>query len=61
MLTYYHSNITDAAETTPRSQQIYRKTPIPECDFNKVAKQRSFRTPFLKNTTGLLPLPICGR
>ena len=40
-------------------QQIYRRTPIPKCDFNKVASQfwhdcspvnllRIFRTPFLK-------------
>ena len=32
-------------------QQIYRRTPMPKCDFNKVAKQ-VFRTPFLKNTSG---------
>ena len=42
-------------------QQVYRKTPIPKCDFNKVAKQlrhgcsavnllHIFRTPFPKNT-----------
>ena len=45
-------------------QQIYRRTPIPKCDFNKVAKQlmcspgdllHIFRTPFPKNTSrGLL-------
>ena len=47
-------------------QQIYRRTPMPKCDFNKVAKQlrhgcsplnllHIFRTLFLKNTSdGLL-------
>ena len=50
-----------------KMQQIYRKTPMPKCDFNKVAKQiywnrtlawcspvnllHIFRTPFLKNIT----------
>ena len=40
-----------------KMQQIYRKTPLPKCDFNKVAKQNLnvnllyiFRTPFYKNT-----------
>ena len=53
-------------------QQIYRKTPMPKCYFNKVALQlywnhtrhgcspvnlqRIFRTPFTKNTSGQLPL-----
>ena len=33
------------------TQQIYRRTPIPKCDFNKVALQ-------LKNTSGRLLLSI---
>ena len=53
-------------------QQIYRRTPMPNCDFNKVAKQRFeitlrhgcspliflhiFRTSFTKNTSGRLLL-----
>ena len=48
-------------------QQIYRRTPMPKCDFNKVASElylnrtsawvspvnllRNFRTPFPKNTS----------
>ena len=55
-------------------QQIYRKTPLLKCDFNKVALHfieivlqhgyfpvnllHIFRTPFLKNTSGLLLLDI---
>ena len=35
-------------------QHIYRRTPMPKCDFNKVALQ--LRTPFLKNTSGRLLL-----
>ena len=30
-------------------QQIYRRTPMSKCDFNKVALLHIFRTPFLKN------------
>ena len=45
-------------------QQIYWRTPIPKCDFNKVAKNwcspvnllHIFRTPFRKNTYGGLLL-----
>ena len=53
-------------------QQIYKRTPMPKCDFNKVAKQlywnhtlawvfsckfgAIFRTPFTKNTAGRLLL-----
>ena len=38
-------------------QQIYIRTPMPKCDFNKVAKQLYiFKTPFLKNTSGWLLL-----
>ena len=49
-------------------QQIYRRTPKPKCDFNKVAKQIywnhtsawvfscKFRTPSPKNTSGWLHL-----
>ena len=53
-------------------QHIYRRTPMPKCDFNKVAFQRYWnhtlacvfpvnflhisRTPFVKNTSGRLPL-----
>ena len=40
-------------------QQIYRRTPMPKSDFNKVALGcssvnllRTFRTSFLKNTSG---------
>ena len=41
-------------------QQIFRRTPIPKCDFNKVALHgcaaanllHVFRTPFYKNTSG---------
>ena len=52
-------------------KQIYRKTPMPKCDFNKVAKQFTlthgcspinllhiFRTSFLKNTSGGLFLVL---
>ena len=47
-------------------QQIYRRTPTPKCDFNKVALRHGcslnllhiFRTPFLKNTSGWLLLYI---
>ena len=51
-------------------QQNYRRTPMPKCDFNKVAKElyrnrtlhecssvnllHIFRTPFLKNASGRL-------
>ena len=38
-------------------QQLYRRTPMPKCDFNKVAKH-IFRTTFTKNTSGRLLLPI---
>ena len=57
-------------------QQIYRRTPMPKCDFNKVAKRRYwnrtstwvfscqlkhiFRTPFLKKTSGGLLLIFYG-
>ena len=34
-------------------QQIYRRTPMPKCDLLHV-----FRTPFPKNTSGRLLLPI---
>ena len=50
-------------------QQIYRRTPIRKCDFNKVALHFAlqhgpspvnllhiFRIPFPKNTSGQLPL-----
>ena len=51
-------------------QQVYRRTPMPKCDFNKVSLQlieithgyspvnllRIFRTPFTKNTSGRLLL-----
>ena len=37
-------------------KQIYRRTPMPKCDFNKVAKQHIFRTLFLKNTSEWLHL-----
>ena len=56
-------------------QQIYRRTPIPKCDFNKVASNfietalrdgcspvnllHIFRTPFPKNTSGGLLLNVC--
>ena len=56
-------------------QQIYRRTPMPKCDFNKVAcnfieiklrhgcspvnLRHIFRTPFLNNTSGWLPLYSC--
>ena len=48
-------------------QQIYRRTSMPKCDFNKVALRHGcslgnllhiFRTPFLKNTSRWLPLEI---
>ena len=48
-------------------QQIYRRTPMPKCDFNKVALRHGhspvnllhiFRTPFLKNTSGRLLLQV---
>ena len=47
-------------------QEMYRRTPMPKCDFNKVAVAPShgcsvnflhtFRTPFPRNTTGWLLL-----
>ena len=39
-------------------QKIYRRTPMPKCDFNKVAVDllHIFRTPFLKNASGRLHL-----
>ena len=41
-------------------QQIYRETPMPKCDFSKVALPVNlvhiFRTPFPKNTSGRLLL-----
>ena len=50
-------------------QQIYSRTPMPKCNLNKVARQKSlrhgcspvnllhiFRTPFFKNTSGWLLL-----
>ena len=55
-------------------QQIYRRTPVPKCDFNKVASQllkialrygcspvnllHIFRTPFPRNTSGWLRLTV---
>ena len=47
-------------------QQIYRRTPMPKCDFNKVTKHgcspvnllHIFRTHFPKNTSGWLLLEI---
>ena len=49
-------------------QQIYSRTPIPKCDFNKVAKQVTgcspvnllhiFRIPFSKNNAGGLLLKV---
>ena len=54
-------------------QPIYRRTPMPKCDFNKVAKQMEitlrngcspvillyiFRTPFPKNTSGRMLLHL---
>ena len=49
-------------------QQIYRRTPMPKCDFNKVAKHgcspvnllHIFRAPFAKSTSGrlLLKTPV---
>ena len=41
-------------------QQIYRRTPMPNYDFNKVALQfvHIFRTPFPKNTSGWLLLHL---
>ena len=48
-------------------QEIYRKTPMPKCDFNKVAMVNEcspvnflhiLRTLFLKNTSGRLLLPL---
>ena len=51
------------------TQQIYRRTPMPKCDFNKVAIEITLRhgcspvnllhgfiTPFYKNTSGVLLL-----
>ena len=55
------------------TQQYTEATPMPKCDFNKVAKQsqitlrdgcspvnllHNFRTPFLKNTSGWLLLNL---
>ena len=37
-------------------QQIYRRAPMPKCDFNKVALLRIFRTPLPRNTSGWLLL-----
>ena len=40
-------------------QQIYRRTPVPKCDFNKVAAQSNFfprKQPFRRNTSGWLLL-----
>ena len=39
-------------------QQIYRKIPMPKCDFNKMAKQLSLRTP-LEVCFGKSKLSIC--
>ena len=44
-------------------QPIYRRTPMPKCDFNKVANQlyrNHFRTPFPKNTFRRLLLRIAA-
>ena len=57
-----------------KMQQIYRRTPMPKCNFNKVAKQQIeiplphgcfpvnllhiFRIPFFKNISGGLPLLV---
>ena len=46
--------------------QIYKRTPMPKCDFNKVALHgcspvnllHIFGTPFPKNTSGRLLLPV---
>ena len=43
--------------------QIYKRMPMPKCDFNKVAKQlvnllHTFRTPFPKSTSGGLLLLV---
>ena len=47
--------------------QIYRRSPMPKCHFNKIALRqrcspvnllRIFRTPCLKNTSGRLLLPF---
>ena len=50
-------------------QQIYRRTPIPKCDFiieimlrhgcSSVNLLHIFRSPFLKNTSGWLLLKVC--
>ena len=37
-------------------QQIYRRTPMSKCDFNKVALQYWIRITFLKNISGGLLL-----
>ena len=42
-------------------QQIYRRTPMPKCNFNKGAKQLYWRTPFTKNISGRLLLKILIR
>ena len=49
-------------------QQIYKRTPMPKCDFNKIPLQQGyspvnllhiFRTPFPKNIPERLLLNIC--
>ena len=53
------------------NQQIYKKTPMPKCEFNNVSEQVTlwhgcspvnlihiFRTTFLKNTSGRLLLKL---
>ena len=41
-------------------QQIYRRTPMPKCDFNKVAKQTTSTNEILDPCTNTLNMPECG-
>ena len=65
LLTFFRGGLQKGC--SENMQQIYRRTPMPKCDFNKVAKQlrhecspvnllHIFRTPFLKNSSGWLLL-----
>ena len=65
LLTFFRGGLQKGC--SENMQQIYRRTPMPKCDFNKVAKQlrhecsplnllHIFRTPFLKSTSGWLLL-----